>query len=172
MSLKVNDAVQPQKNWHVEWTCRKWHDPLHFHEGRPPDEIVSEHENLLMNAGISLLLNLLVGASGTFAYNATNARIKVGDSSGAVSASGTDLLGGQTALATMDATFPSVAAQTATWQGTFGTGAANFTVNEVGVINGAGAVSASTILLNRKLVSFGTKTISNIWQIAVTITIT
>jgi hypothetical protein len=171
MTRPVSELIYPAKSWHVQWTCKKWHDAESFDRGRPADEIVEEHENLLLNAGIGLLLQLLTGASGTFAYNNANARIKVGDSSGAVVASGTDLLGGQTASAGMDSGFPTVSAQTVSWEATFGTGVGNFTWNEVGVINGSGAVSSSTILLNRKIVTFGTKTSSNIWQITATITI-
>ena len=58
--------------------------------GDDPDEVLVVDGNLLLNAGITRLLNLLVGAGGQ-AFGATHCRVAVGDSSTAASASQTDL---------------------------------------------------------------------------------
>lgn len=172
MTTPAAEQIDSARTWHVQWTCDKWSNASAFQQGQPADESLVVQENLLLNGGIGLLLHLLVGASGAFAYNAANSYLKVGDSATAAAASQTDLQAGANFLSqAMDATYPQVAAQTVTWRATFGTGDANFDWLEAGVINGSGAVSASTVLLNRKIVSFGVKFTNNIWQLTCEITI-
>jgi hypothetical protein len=123
--------------------------------------------NLALNEGIQELLDLLCGLGGT-AFSNANARIGVGDSSTAASASQTGLQASTNKLyKAMDATFPSRASQTMTWQATFGSSEANFAWNEFTVANGSSDASKN---LNRKVSSQGTKTAGQVWTIQVTIT--
>jgi hypothetical protein len=67
----------------------------------------------------------------------------------------------------MDSTFPSVAGQVVTFQSTFGSGDGNFAWNECGAFNGASGV----IMLNRKVITLGTKSSGATWTLKLTITI-
>jgi hypothetical protein len=152
-------------HWLATWQVDKFHeDELQGDE--VPYETLKGQGNILVNAGIALLEDLLIGAGGT-AFNNTNARLGVGDSTTTVSAAHTDLQAATNKFRkAMDATFPSRSSQTLTFRSTFTTGEANFVWNEWGIFN---AASAGT-MLNRKVESLGTKT-SGSWQLTVTITI-
>lgn len=143
--------------------------------GIEPYEVIEGEGNLLLNAGITRLLNLLIGAGGT-AYNNTNTRLGVGDGSTAVTAADTDLsaAAGSTHryFNMADASNPSVSAQTMTLVSTFASGNGNFAWNEWGIDNGSSAGTTVTApLLNRKVVSLGTKASGAVWALTVTIVI-
>lgn len=136
--------------------------------GPPIAEVVGE--NLLMNAGIQVMLDLLIGAAGTTFANG-NTYIGVGDSSAAVAAGQTDLQASTNRFKrVMDATFPSRSGQTLTFRTTYGTSEANFAINEVGVFNGGPAFATGT-MLNRIVQALGTKTSAVTLQATVTVTI-
>ena len=137
-----------------------------FERAHTPYEVVDIDGNLLVNAGIAVMLDLLIGAAGTVFSNA-NARLGVGDSSTAAAASQTDLQAAVNKLRkAMDATFPSRAAQTLTFQATFGPAEANFTWNEWATFNAA----AAGTMLNRKVEALGAKT-TGTWVLQITVTI-
>lgn len=158
-----------RKNWYVEWTVRKWLAD-DWEAGGEPYAVNRAVENLLLNDGINVLLKILGGTGGT-AFSNTNARLKVGNSSTAVFATQTDLQGGTTAEKAMDATFPTVVNQTITWRSTFSASEALFSWQEVGVKNGAGAISGSVKMLNRKVQNFGIKPNTEIWELSLSITV-
>lgn len=134
-----------------------------FFAENAPYETIEGEGNLLLNAGISLLEDLLIGAGGTTYANA-NARIGVGDSTTAAAATQTDLQAASNKLfVACDATYPSRATQVLTFKTTFATGQANYAWQEWAVDNGA-------TKLNRKVESLGTK-VSGSWALTVTITI-
>lgn len=144
--------------------------------GLEPVAIVEAEHNVLCNAGIGLLLQLLTTTGTPTAYSAANARIAAGDGNGSVpTAAATDA--GLAATTNqwyqgMDGGFPSVSAQTATWQGTVATGNGNFTWNEFGLDNGgASSASPAGTLLNHRGLALGTKTSTYAWQTQVQITI-
>lgn len=129
-----------------------------------------EGDNLLVNVGIQLLLDLLIGAGGTTYANA-NTYIGVGDSSTAAAAGQTDLQASTNRFKrVMDATFPSRSGQTLTFRTTYATSEANFAINEAGVFNGGPAFATGT-MLNRIVQSLGTKTSATTLQVTVTLTI-
>jgi hypothetical protein len=167
----VEDLIETGKTWQVHWTLEKWHDKESHAAGLPPHEVIEEEGNLLLNAGITQLLRLLTNIGPATAYSSGVAYIKVGNSSTAASASQTDLQGGSVAEMPMDAGYPAISSQTATWRATFDTGDANFAWEEVGVKNASGAVSSSVVLLNRKVQSFGTKASGAIWTMTLNLTI-
>jgi hypothetical protein len=129
--------------------------------------MVYEGENILVNVGIQLMLDKLIGAAGTV-FDNTNAYIGIGDSNAAVSASQTDLQASTNKVRkAMDATFPSRSGQTMTWRCTFSTSEGNFSIQEAGIFN---ASSAGT-MLNRLLAALGTKTSATTLQVTATLTI-
>lgn len=129
-----------------------------------------EGENLLVNTGIQLLLDLLIGAGGTTFANG-NTYIGVGDSSTAAAASQTDLQASTNRFKrVMDATFPSRSGQTLTFRTTFATSEANFAINECGVFNGGPAFATGT-MLNRIASALGTKTSATTLQLTITVTV-
>lgn len=159
--------------WQPVWTREIFHKCPDFktalREGRTPDDVLVVPGNVLLNAGISELLDLLIGATGV-AYNAANAQIAVGNSNTAENATQTNLQG-TIARAGMEATFPSRSGQTATWKSSFGSSAANFNWLEVGVQNGAGTPADPVFLLNRKQQDFGTKVSGSTWTMTLSLTI-
>ena len=127
-------------------------------------------ENLLMNDGIALMMDLLIGAGGT-TYANGNTYIGTGDSSTAASASQTDLQAASNKFKrVMDATYPSRSGQTLTFRTTFATSESNYAIQECGVFNG-GAAFATGTMLNRIASSLGTKTSATTLQLTVTLTI-
>jgi hypothetical protein len=154
--------------WLARWRLEKFHE----HEdlvraGRAePWEVIEGEGNILVNAGIALMLDKLIGAAGDVFSNA-NAHIGVGDSSTAASATQTDLQAATNKLRkAMEATYPSRSGQTMTWRSVFGAADANFAWAEWAIFN----ASSSGTMLNRKVESLGTKS-GGSWQLTVSITI-
>jgi len=139
-----------------------------FYERHKPYEVVQKEGNVLLNAGIDELWDLVTGAGGT-AYSSANAHIGVGDSSAAADASQTDLQGTNKKWNPMDAGYPTSTNQKATWRASFADGDANFTWNEWGVCNASGTAAGGT-LLNRKVENLGTKN-GGTWQLTVEISL-
>lgn len=180
--------------WTIDVACEKWSEEacdftrkkLHLPKLAPVsseelrrvvglcEAYIRTPENLLLNAGIQRLEDLLIGAGGT-AFNNANSRLGVGNSVTAEAATQTDLQAAAGAanrqFKVMNATFPSRSSQTITWQSDFTSGEANFVWNEWGVDNGT--VSGTTVtapMLNRKVASLGTKT-TGTWTLTATLTI-
>jgi hypothetical protein len=169
----AEERIDTQKTWRVDWRIEKYHgreaDEI---AGVEPDEIVLIEDNGLLNNGITALLDLLIGGGNYPAFNNANSYLGVGDSTTAFSAAHTDLQAASNKLfKAMDATYPSVAAQTVSWRATFGTTEANFAWEEIGVKNGSGAISATVKLLNRRVATAGTKAAGSTWTLTLTITV-
>ncbi len=148
---------------------------LHVGEAEAVREIAG---NLLVNGGITRLLNLLVAAGGT-AFNNANAFTGVGDSTTAAAATDSDLGAGAGSthrlFKAMNGGFPSVSAQTATFASDFVSADANFAWQEWGLTAGASSASGNgfltpTTLLNHKITSLGTK-VTGTWTLTTTATI-
>lgn len=172
----ATERIDSKKTWEVRWTVKKYFDKdeSEIDETTVPDEVIQIVDNLLLNAGINFLLNILIGGSAVTypPWSNANANLTVGDSSTAAAATQTDMQAATNlATAGMDATFPSVTNQTVSFKATFGSGVANFAWNEVGAKNGAGAISSTIKMLNRKVASFGTKVAGSTWTMQLDITI-
>lgn len=139
--------------------------------------------NILTNTAQARIAQMIVGnASFTNApWNISYVRMGVGTSTTAAQATDTDLLAATGAAnrywALLDATYPQVSAAVITYRATFADTVANFAWNEWGldlVTAGSPAVGtgASTLLLNRKVTSLGTKASGAIWIATATLTIT
>lgn len=157
---------QERASWRVSWALDKYTDDASLAAGIVSETIEGEG-NLLVNAGIALLEDLLIGAGGTVFSNA-NAYLGVGDSSTAAAAGQTDLQAASNKLRkAMDATYPSRSGQTLTFRATFGSSDANFAWEEWAIFN----ASSSGTMLNRKVASMGTKASGATWVFTVTVTI-
>lgn len=148
--------------WHCAW------EAVYFDVDG--NEVDRKHVdgNLLVTAGLTALLTLLIGGGGT-AFNNANSYIGIGDSTTAAAIGQTDLQAATNKVRkAMDATFPSVASNVVTFRATFATSEGNFSIQEVGVFN----ASSSGTMLNRKVTDLGTKTSASTLQVTCTITIT
>jgi len=135
-----------------------------------PYEVVEGEGNILLNVGIGQLLLLLATVGGR-QYNNANAFCGAGDSNAAVDPTQTDLQGGAAVFVAMVAAFPSIAAQTVTWQSSFGAGVGTMTWEEVGVCNGNAPPAAASEMLNRIVAPFGTKGAADVWVLTIAVTI-
>jgi hypothetical protein len=142
-----------------------------------PEECAEIQGNLLLNEGIQRLMDMTMIATLTgTGWNNANAFIGVGDSSTAEAATQTDLQAATNHFyKAMNATFPSRASQTSSFQSDFTTGEANYVWNEWTISSGATSASGSGFLvgttnLNRKVASLGTKA-SGTWTLTAQITL-
>lgn len=158
----------------TKWTIRRFRSEdfdkygfnakLH-HPDLPP---VSEIDgNLLLDEGITALINLLIGAAET-AFSNANAYIGVGDSNTAESASQTGLQAATNKLwKGMETSYPTNASQKVTFRAVFGSSEANYDWNEFTVTNGSDDTGDN---LNRKVSAQGTKASGQTWTVDVEIT--
>lgn len=153
--------------WQPKWTLCKYADDKAFANDKAY-EIKEIDGNLLLNEGIQLLEDLLIGAGGT-AYNNANSYIGVGDSATAADATQTGLQAVTNKLyKAMEATYPSRLAQKITFRSVFGSADANFAWNEFTAANG---IDDTAINLNRKVSAQGTKASGQTWTLDLEITI-
>jgi len=130
---------------------------------------ISEFEgNVLLNEGINNVLTTLLGGGAATAYDNSNARLGVGDSSTAEDATQAGLQGTSTAFQGMEAGYPTYgSSQQIVWRASFGGSAANFAWNEFTVVNAADDTGDNLL---RKVSSQGTKTSGQTWVLTLTVT--
>lgn len=166
--MKQKDTFQ----WQVKSQLKKWHRSEDHDAGLAPDSIEDFKGNLLLKAGITRMLNLLVDAGATQAYDATHCRIGVGDSTTAADDDQTSLQAATNKFFQLVDSAPSVTNQTVEFVATFGTGDANFDWEEWGIDQGTASNSTGVApMLNRKVQSMGTKASGATWVFTVSITI-
>lgn len=145
-------------------------------DGVVPREIVTSLHNLLANAGIQRLEDLLIVAGGQ-GFDATHSRVAAGDDATAAAASQTDLQAGAGATHRqfkLVSSGPTRSSQTITWVATFASGEGNFTAGwqewciDVGTADGT---TVTAPMLNRKVAALGTKVAGAVWVFTVTLTI-
>lgn len=157
--MNVADHIKYKTRWHIK---RYANDEAYARREHYSESVVEG--NLLLNAGITVALNLIGGIAAT-AFDNSNARIGVGDDNTAAAATQTDLVAASNkAYQAMEASYPSVSAQTITFRSVFGTSAANFDWEEFVVDNG-------TTALNRKVSAQGTKASGQTWTVDLSITL-
>lgn len=117
-------------------------------------------------AGVRHISQALVGQGVLF--DATNARLGVGDGTAAFAVGQTDLQGANKLRKAMDAGYPVLNAPTLTFRATFNPDEANFSWNEWGVFNAA----TGGVMLNRVRESNGTKQSNQTWILEVAIMFT
>jgi hypothetical protein len=154
--------------WKADVRVDKYWGDDRLTEPEPYETVVKEDVNILVTNGINILLNALIVAASPL-WNATNARIGVGDSATAATIADTDLNAATNKLRVVVNSIPTVSTNVLTAVATFTTGQANYAWQEWGLFN---AASGATSMLNHAVVSLGTKTSASAWTITVTITIT
>ncbi|OGP19504.1 MAG: hypothetical protein A2054_01345 [Deltaproteobacteria bacterium GWA2_55_10] len=160
------NAVAEKIGYKPLWILRKYADDAAFTK-ESPYEVIEIEGNLLLNEGITALLNLLTGAAET-AFSNANAYIGVGDSSTAAAASQTGLQASTNKLyKAVSASYPSISGQTVTFRAEFVSAEANFAWNEFTVANGNSDAADN---LNRKVSSQGTKASGQVWTLDLAIT--
>ena len=149
----------------TKWTITKFEDEAHFAQGDSYETRVI-NGNVLLNEGITLMLNLLAGLGGTAFSNAAT-YLGVGESTTAAAASQTGLSGATKTYKAMEATYPQVSGQTITFRSVFGSTDANNVWQEFTVVN---ASSDTGTNLNRKVDNQGTKVAGQVWTLDLAIT--
>lgn len=188
VAVRFEPVIFDLANWKAHWQVDQWSEEacewvrrkLGLDPGTPigsaflqklvgdPEYVVEAYGNLMLNEGIQEMQDLLIGAGGTTSYANANAQMGVGDSTTAEAATQTDLQAGANFLwVGMNATFPSRAAQTLTFQSDFTTAQANFAWQEASIRNGV----TRNKNLNRKVTSLGTKA-TGTWTLTGTVAIT
>ena len=152
-----------------KWSVIKFKDKEKRIQNRPYDilEAICERGiNCLLNGGITEMWNIIIGDSAD-TYAEANAEIGVGDDDTAAAAAQDDLISVTAEWVAMDAGYPTVAAQTVTFSGTFIDGAGEYDWNECAVRNGA----VAPILMNRVVAAKGTKAAGEEWVARLAITL-
>jgi len=156
------------KGWKKVWKIRKFSCDAD-HEADLPYEVSEFEGNTLLNEGIALMIDLLIGAGGTV-YSNANGRLAVGNSNAAESAAHTDLQGASKFYQACDSGYPQRSGSVdIVARSTFASGDGNFAWEEFSLAN---AASGSGENFNRKISSQGTKTAGQTWELTLTITIT
>ncbi len=165
--LRGRRKVGERIGWKPTWVIRKWATDEDYAAGAEPYETRRVEGNLLLNEGITALLNLLIGAAEA-AFSNANAYLGVGDSATAASASQTGLQASTNKLyKAMETSYPSITGQAVTFRSVFGDSEANWAWNEFSVSNASGGDSGDN--LNRVVSSEGTKA-SGTWTLDLEIT--
>ncbi len=160
--MKARDVVNMKK----VWTIRKYENGDDYANNLPYSVSVFGG-NVLLNEGITALLNLLTGAAET-AFSNANAMLGVGDSNTAEAAAQTGLQAATNKLyKAMEATYPQISGQTVTFRGVFGSADANWDWNEFSVSNDTDDTGDN---LNRKVSAQGTKASGQTWTLDLAIT--
>ena len=156
----------------AEWIVEKYYGDFKNVEeirrsGAKPFEVVKAEKNILLREGIQAIWQLVAGATGAVPFNASNARIGVGDGSASASRDQTGLQGENKYWKIVDGapvieedTSVSPSTYRIVFQATFGSDEANFTWNEMTVVN---ASDDSGQNLNRLVQNFGTKASGQSW---------
>ena len=152
------------------WTIRRWNSEKEWKRGDKPYKISQFKNNVLLNAGINELWELVCAATAT-RFDNGNAELGVGNSATGEQATDTDLIGGSQLFKAMDGSYPTYGtSQKAVWRTTFQSAEANFDWEEFMVANG-GDPGGADIGLNRKTSSEGTKGAGQVWELTLEITL-
>ena len=150
-----------------KWVITKYNSDEAFQAGEAFAEEIFE-ENVLLNEGITVALQLIGGIGGT-AFSNANAYLGVGDSSTAESAAQTGLQASTNkTYKAMAASYPTVSGSSITWRAVFASGDANYAWNEFTVANGNSDAATN---LNRKVSAQGTKASGQTWTLDLTLTL-
>jgi len=158
--------MQDHIGYKIKWRIERYASEADYRKGPLLSASVFER-NLLLNSGITALLNLLTGAAAAHFGNA-NAALAVGDSNTAAVATQTGLQAVTNKYyQAVEAGYPQISNQTITFRSVFGANDANFNWNELAIVNGA---TAGDVHLNRRVSNQGTKASGQVWTLDATIT--
>jgi hypothetical protein len=163
-------------NWLCRYRLSKYHQDIEpyrgqedeFHQLFQPYEVIEGEGNCLLNTGIDEIWDLVTGAvsGASHIFDNAAAQIGVGDSNTAADATQTDLQAATNkTYKGMESGYPTSASQKATFKASFGSSEANYAWEEWVVKQ-----STSSICLNRKVESLGTKS-TGTWTLEVEISL-
>lgn len=152
-----------------KWTIKRYANKEEYKKGNSYSESII-NGNVLLDAGATNILELITGNGTPVVWNNANARIGVGDDGTTAEDSTQTGLQAVTnkAWVAMEATYPQVSGQTATWRAVFDGATANFDWREFTIVNTA---DDTGINLNRKISSQGTKASGQIWTLDFSVTL-
>lgn len=119
--------------------------------------------------GVIAAASLFIGDGVIAAFNASNARIGVGDSSTAFAASQTDLQAATNKFRKLIDSAPARTNNSVDFTSSFALAEANYAWNEIGLFN---SPSGDHMATRRTLSGFGTKTSSEQWVVTLTVVFT
>jgi hypothetical protein len=171
-------------SWKAKWRIDKFKDPTNeiakaLQTGTSTDEAISLYSkaficteefeaNIALNEGLQELIDIICGLGTPTKWDNSNARLGVGDSNTAESATQTGLQAATNkTFKAMDPGYPQRSNQTAEWRATFGSADANYAWEEYTVVNAADDTGDN---LNRKTASKGTKSSGETWTLSLQIT--
>ncbi len=171
-------------SWRAHWRLIKFKDPTQqiaqaLQAGMPTPQAIGKYgeafagneefeSNIALNEGLQELIDIICGLGTPTKWDNTNARLGVGDSNTAESASQTGLQAATNkTFKAMDTGYPQRSNQTAEWRATFGSGDANYAWEEYTVVNASDDAGKN---LNRKVSSKGTKASGETWTLSVQVT--
>lgn len=169
--------IKEKLNWKAFWTIRRYdskyfeerYDGLVLPKPQRKEDVSHIDHNILVNEGITLVLQLIGGTAAPTQWDNANASLGVGNSATAEAATDTDLIGASKLFRTMETGYPSIAAQTITWRAIFEDGVAEFAWEEFTVVNGADDTAGT--MLNRVTSAEGTKTAGQTWTLDLDVTL-
>lgn len=167
---------QELANWLCRYRLSKYHQDIEPYRGREdefhqlfkPYEVIEGEGNCLLNTGIDEIWDLVTGAvsGASHIFDNAAAQIGVGDSTTAADATQTDLQAATNkTYKGMESGYPTSTSQKATFKASFGASEANYAWEEWVVKQ-----STSSICLNRKVESLGTKS-TGTWTLEVEISL-
>jgi len=175
----INEKI----SWKAQWRISKFRDPDNMiatmlQQGAKiedvarqfPEAFLGEERfegNIALNEGLQALINDICGLATITKWDNANARLGVGDSNAAESATQTGLQGTNKTFKAMDTGYPTRTNQTAEWRATFGSTDANYSWQEFTVVNAADDTGQN---LNRKVADKGTKSSGETWTLSLQIT--
>lgn len=176
--------IEDKLGWKAQWRIDKFRDPESviaklLQAGMSIEEAIELaggnylgfeewEKNVGLNEGLQELIDIICGLGTPTKWDNANARLGVGDSNAAPSATQTGLQAATNKTwKPMDATYPQKSNQTAEWRATFGTGDANYAWEEYTVVN---AADDSGKNLNRCIASKGTKASGESWVLSLKVT--
>ena len=178
------EKTMDEVNWKARWRMDKFKDPKGeianaLQAGMSTADAmglyakaficIEEFEaNIALNEGLQELIDIICGLGTPTKWDNSNARLGVGDSNAAESASQTGLQASTNkTYKAMDTGYPQRSNQTAEWRATFGSSDANYAWEEYTVVNAASDTGKN---LNRKISSKGTKSSGETWVLSLQIT--
>ncbi len=177
---KTNERIA----WKAKWRIDKFQDSTSevakaLQAGLPTETAVNLYGdvfvgtekfdcNIALNEGLQELIDIICGLGTPTKWDASNARLGVGDSSTTETATQTGLQASTNkTFKAMDSGYPQRTNQTVEWRSTFGSDEANYAWEEYTVVNAASDAGKN---LNRKTASKGTKASGETWTLNLQIT--
>lgn len=162
-------AISEHSKWRVTWRVEKWLDTMRKKLGYPPDDVLCESQNIILDVGANEILKLIADTGGT-PYSAANTYIYVGTDTTAENPNQNGVIasGINRAFAAMDTGYPIVQNRQIIYRASFGDTTANFAWHEAAIVNGIGA---NSVAMNRKVATLGTK-VTGTWSLEITVSLT